>query len=346
MMSQLTNVGLQRYLPQMLGAAWSGTFRGACRDGYEACALAFADNPRKLEAIFQASRFLGESRCLELRVSCRRCKNGLRVDSRRAICEPPAPPALAPPSQTPSPCVSTGEPTDADPPATQFSARDELVKALGAPSFRSPASLTTEDAVYVLLADVNLEAQIPSMLSAHAPIHEHKDIRRMLAELRPLCQVPGDVLDVIFQPQVERDRTLFFNPRAIHLAVVHSSARIVGLLLGAARRVGALEEVLQQQCSIQRRSSSSPSTLTPLFVAALFAGREVVDRLVRAGCEPNDIDVHAAGLLRRRGHWNPVKERMQALGMESTAARIEVRLAEKQAERTKYRASLRRILIS
>uniref|UniRef100_A0A7S1S6N4 Uncharacterized protein n=1 Tax=Alexandrium catenella TaxID=2925 RepID=A0A7S1S6N4_ALECA len=212
---------------------------------------------------------------------------------------------------------------------------------MGAPGFSVDSTLAVEDDVYGLLTDPRLDEQLPGMLAAHTDISSFDRVCGMIAALAPKCVVPQNVLNVIFEPQVEREKMLLLSPRPLHYAVIHSSGRLVRMLLAAAARANMTDVVLEKAPWHGARGAP-PS---PLLLASLFAGEDVAGALRAAGAAPNEIDARAASRLQRAKLWEPLAARMQSLGLGEAALELEHRVQEAKEKAAQARAAMRAVLL-
>jgi len=215
--------------------------------------------------------------------------------------------------------------------------RHSLLDTLSPVSENLLDELQAEDDLYLLKS-----AGIPDLLSTHADISNFDEVRALVAALRPRCRLPEVAVDILFQPQVERDRTLYLAPRPLHCAVMHSSLRLLRMLLRAAKETG----VLQEACGNDQPGAAA---LTPTFLAVLFASQEVGDVLVEEGiadafsCE---LDVQAACKLQRRGLWPIFQERANSLGLGDFAAKLSLGMQAHREKVAKAREAIRAALRS
>lgn len=216
-----------------------------------------------------------------------------------------------------------------------------LLQALGAPGFTMGSALAVEDDVYGLLTDPRLAEQVPDMLAAHTDISGFDRVCSMLTALAPKCAVPEAVLRVIFEPQVEREKMLLLSPRPLHYAVLHSSGRLVRMILAAAARAN-MTDVALEKAQWHDGRGAAPS---PLLLASLFAGEDVAEALRVAGAAPNEIDARAAMRLQRAKLWEPLAARMQSVGLGEAAKELERRVQEAREKAAQARAATRAVLL-
>eukprot|EP00928_Gymnodinium_smaydae_P062383 TRINITY_DN46262_c0_g1_i1.p1 TRINITY_DN46262_c0_g1~~TRINITY_DN46262_c0_g1_i1.p1 ORF type:complete len:286 (-),score=40.27 TRINITY_DN46262_c0_g1_i1:445-1302(-) len=258
-------------------------------EAYDASTLGLqsASCPGELLAT-QLLQFLGASRCRELRGTCQAWRSDLSTSTRRsggAACP-------------------RGE---------------AVLDAMRAPCFQAPASvMSLEDDVFLALTESTRLEDTQGMLLNYSRITDYEEISDMIAALKQKCTISPEAVSSIFQYQFERSKTFYLSPRAIHYAVIHSASRVVKMLLSAAKRAGVLEQVLQLSDQGDR-----PLTVTPLFLAVLFAEADVVEMLKSWGCKFNRMDGLAAMRLLKAGHWKACQSRIKALGLDAELMELE-----------------------
>lgn len=229
-----------------------------------------------------------------------------------------------------------------DPIEASKSGGEHLLVVLSPGGPQRPSELDMEDDVYCLLAGARATGQVYDLLTCHTSIAGYWEVKALAAALKPHCKVSPGVVETLFRSQVERDRgsILPFWPRAVHIAVARPCVtnRLLSLLLAAAEEAGCLDEVLQRDSSAV---GQRPSTLSPLFLAVLFADPGIVQVLRKRGCVPNEADVQAAARLQRAKLWHDTTSRMEELGLSEFAAEIAARLEARRCKIAAARAALK-----
>lgn len=202
-----------------------------------------------------------------------------------------------------------------------------------------------EDAAYVLLNRSTCASDVVDMLEAHAAVRDYKQILSLLPKLRARCKLNEAVVDVLFQPQVEREKTLYLNPRPIHLAILEDSPALVSLLLRAASRADQFQAAVDSSVR-QRRRPNSPPVLSPGFLAVLFGGTAVGQALLAQGSaafSTNQADIQAASKLRRAAPelWATFVARASTLGLGAIAETLEAGVKEREEAVAQRRAAAR-----
>jgi hypothetical protein len=173
---------------------------------------------------------------------------------------------------------------------------------LGAPGFNPNQSIeVTEDEVFWCLSDQRFRKWDANML--RSPFQTSWE---MAVALGPRCKIAGPVIDVLFAAPV--------HLRPIHYAVLHSSPRLVNMMLAAASRAGVFNEAVQDFVGVRDDKS-----ISALFLAVLFAEQDVVDSLKRHGATTNSTDVQASLNLYRAHLWDVLHARLNQLQLNTEA---------------------------
>eukprot|EP00930_Biecheleria_cincta_P032290 TRINITY_DN22407_c0_g1_i1.p1 TRINITY_DN22407_c0_g1~~TRINITY_DN22407_c0_g1_i1.p1 ORF type:complete len:293 (+),score=34.03 TRINITY_DN22407_c0_g1_i1:98-976(+) len=177
-----------------------------------------------------------------------------------------------------------------------------LFSILGAPGFNPNQSTeVSEDEVFWCLSDRRFRKWDCNML--RSPFQTN---REMVTAFGPRCKIAGPVMDVLFAAPL--------HLRPIHYAVLHSSPRLVNMMLAAASRAGVFSEAVQDFVGVKDDKS-----ISALFLAVLFAEQDVVATLKRHGATTNSTDVQASLKLYRAHIWDDLHARLNEVQLNSEA---------------------------
>jgi len=204
-----------------------------------------------------------------------------------------------------------------------------LLNVLGSPGFTLDSLMVAEDDVYSVLTDHHDRARPEFMLMLNpnnASQHDRDLVAKTITEMRPKCALPpnsfsNSAVDVIFQFRGEREKMVVLQTQPIHLAVIHKAHRLVRMLLAAAAQSGVLAEILG---NVQTGLLPSPSLM---FLAVVFADKQVVDSLKAVGAKFSSLDQTAVERLRCAGMWPELQVRMGELGLAVEAQHWDTELA-------------------
>jgi hypothetical protein len=191
--------------------------------------------------------------------------------------------------------------------------------------------MLVEDAVYSVVSSKKSNRCIPELLLCQEAKTDHNAVAGLITELRPRCKLQADCVDAVFQPHVERCKTLFLHPRPVHYAVINNSARLTRMLLALASHVDINERTVE-------KDGTSPSLM---FLATLFADNRVVEVLKAFCVTCNPCDQNAALKLKRAGHWQQFKARMEDLGLQEVALHLDSQLNDQEEQLAKIRQAAR-----
>jgi len=245
--------------------------------------------------LMSVPKMLGMSRCTQLRVTCRDWSEACSTD----VFDPPAG------------FREVFKSCPADDVWPRRLACMAILDVLGAPDFAERALNVVEDDVHWLLAHVWTKSWVEKMLQSTFRIRAVDQLAKWTAELRPKCKLPGVVLDVIFQ--LRSPVMLALQP--IHCAVLLSSSSVLKKLLSAATHVARL---LTDSSSEETNHDS----VSPLFLAVLFAEKDVVDVLRCHGACLNGVDAKAAMRLQGAFLWADLEERLISLQLDAEADKL------------------------
>jgi len=242
---------------------------------------------------------LGISRCVHLRVACR---------DWAAACSANI---FAPPAGFEE--VFSRRNPDGDVWARRLACMT-MIHVLGAPNFHQRPLAVVEDDVHWLLAHQGTKKWTGKMLQSSFRISGAENIAKFTASLQPKCKLPGVVLDVIFQ--LRSQVRLQLQP--LHCAALLSSPSLVRKLLSISKHLGTLSDYTTESSSTE----PSHSTISPLFLAVLFANQDVVDILKSYGACLNCVDAMATVRLQVAFLWADLEERLLHLKLDAEAEKL------------------------
>lgn len=196
-----------------------------------------------------------------------------------------------------------------------------LLSVLGATDFAVHSMLEAEDSIYWLLVHVKLQAWTKNMILTTFHNSDAGQISKMIASLQPKCKLPMAAVGIVFKLQRIREQTIFFNAMPLHYAVIYSSVAATRMLLATAARVGTLAGMIQDFSEEGRYIM-----LSPLFIAILFAEKNVVDVLRCSGAQINSLDAKAALRLQIAGLGADLWKRMEVLHLSLQADELHAKM--------------------
>jgi hypothetical protein len=185
-----------------------------------------------------------------------------------------------------------------------------MLHAVGAPGFTLKPLTSVEDDVHWMLSHERPKKWTSAMLRSSFCFLDTESLAELMKGLQPLCKLPGVALDEIFPPRVAF--------QAIHYSVLYASPPLVQKLLRAADNVGIRECIVNARTEEGKRCS-----ISPLFMAVLFADKDVVDVLRSNDACLNDIDAEIAMRLHAASLRADLKNRLITLQLDVEAEELE-----------------------
>jgi hypothetical protein len=185
-----------------------------------------------------------------------------------------------------------------------------MLSALGAPEFKPKPLEVVEDDVHWLIMHMWTKRFLKEMLVSTFSVDGVERLGALTAALRPRCKLPHVVLDVIFQLRSRVPVAL----RPLHCAVLLCSCSVVKKLLRISEAYSALKDYTTDD-PLHR-------TVSPLFLAVLFADQAVVDTLRCHGACLNRVDAMATMRLQVAFLWADVEERLLQLQLGAEAEKL------------------------
>jgi len=256
--------------------------------------------PQQLQMpLMSVPTLLGISRCVHLRVVCR---------DWAAACSANI---FAPPAGFEE--VFSRKFPDGDVWARRLACMT-MMHVLGVPDFQQQPLAVVEDDVHWLLAHQGTKKWTGKMLQSSFRISGADHLAKFTAALQPKCKLPVVVLDVIFQ--LRSQVRLQLQP--LHCAVLMSSPILVRKLLSISKHLGTLSDDTTESSS----TTPADSTISPLFLAVLFANQDVVDILKSYGACLNCVDAMATVRLQVAFLWADLEERLLHLKLDAEAEKL------------------------
>lgn len=190
-----------------------------------------------------------------------------------------------------------------------------LLDVLGAPDFKPLPLDVVEDHVHWLLSHEWTKRWAGNMLQSSFRISGADRLANLTAALRPRCKLAGVVLDVIFQLRSQ----VLVALQPVHCAVLLTSASLVRKLLSVAKNLGTLSDYTTDSHSTEGQHHT---TVSPLFLAVLFADQYVVDVLRCHGACFNGVDALATMRLQAVFLWADLEERLNHLQLGAEAEKL------------------------
>jgi len=214
-----------------------------------------------------------------------------------------------------------------------------MIHVLGAPDFEPRPLAIVEDDVHWLLAHKGTKKWTGKMLQSSFRISGAENIAKFTTALQPKCKLPGVVLDVIFQLRSQVRVQL----QPVHCAVLLSSPALVRKLLSIAKHLGTLNDYTHAESS----STEGPhhTTVSPLFLAVLFANQDVVDVLKSYGACLNCVDAMATVRLQVAFLWADLEERLLHLHLDAEAEKLGKEVDELRRQATEQAPDVDNVVI-
>lgn len=249
------------------------------------------------DALMLVPALLGIARCSNLRVVSRDWQLACMPDS------------FTPPSivvKVLGPAISMSLRSYAEP-AIQRLLGAWMPDVLGAPEFQRSAA-SVEDEVHWLLTHPATRKHARASIRSTFCMDSASILSTFASSVRSRCKLPGTAVDVVFQLR----SGVRFTLEPLHCAVLLSSRALVQKLLSTLK---SLDEDIDCQ-----------ATVSPLFLAVLFAEQDVVDVLRRYGASLSDADAVAAIGLPTVFLWAVLEERLSSLHLEDEATRLRTKV--------------------